>query len=320
MGKDLAIGVDIGGTKILAALVSGGRRILERRKEATPADAPPAEVFAAVRAAVKGVLDDAGVRPSSLKGMGVGVPGIVDVRSGRVVSAPNINLSGFPMGAALRKRFRVPVAVDNDVNLAVLGEARLGAGRGVRDLVGIFPGTGIGGGVIVDGRLLRGANGAGAEVGHMKIALKGPKCGCGNRGCLEALAGRRAIEREIRRAVKGGKRTSIKKLNKGKLGVIKSGVLRKALKRGDPVVSRVVKEAAEHLGSACVTLRHVFDPELFIFGGGLIEACGKYILPVVRKKMDADPFFKGLARCRVAASELGDDAAVLGAAVLIEER
>lgn len=315
MSRDLFLAFDIGGSKALAALVGPRGRVLERGKARLPKGIGRRDLFALVRGLGRGLLGGpAGAR--RLRAVGAGVPGIVDAAAGRVLAAPNVDLSGFPIGPRLRKAFGRPVAVGNDVNLAILGEQWLGAARGKRDVVGVFPGTGIGGGVIVDGRMLLGAHGAGAEIGHITALPGGPRCGCGNRGCLEALAGRRAIERGIRRAVRAGERSAVRKLNGGRLKVIRSKVLRKALKRGDPVVVRVMREACEALGAACVSLRHVFDPEVFVLGGGLVEACGGFMLPIVRRAIRRDPFFSRVGPCGVVPSELGDDAVVLGAAAL----
>jgi len=310
--RDHYIGIDIGGTKLLAGLVREDGAVVGRVKSKVPVGARAAVLFREVRRLCAALLEGVPRSRGRLQAAGVGVPGMVDGR-GRIVASPNIDLAGFPLRDRLRRELGRPVAIGNDVNLAVLGEQWLGAARGLRDVVGLFPGTGVGGGVLVAGRLVTGAHGAAGELGHLLVDRDGPECGCGNRGCLEALASRRALERRIRKAVDAGERSLVRKLSGGDLRVIRSGVLRKALKRGDPLVRRVLRKAGERLGEACVSLRHVFDPELFVFGGGLVEACGFYLLPIVRRSLDADPFFRKLGRCRVAAAGLGDDAVLLGA-------
>lgn len=316
MAKDLFVGVDVGGTKVAAALVDSRGEILARDKSATPRGATAKQILKVVCGLIEGVVASKGLKLKRLGGIGVGAPGIVSPDGREVVFAPNIDLSGYPLAAKLEKRLGVDVVMGNDVNLGVLGERWLGAAKDASDLVGIFPGTGVGGGVVVNGRLLWGAHGAGAELGHLIVEPGGPLCGCGNRGCLEALASRSAIERDIRAAVKAGERSVITELA-GDLSVIKSKALAKALKKKDPVVTRVVGAAARHLGQACVSLRHVFDPELFVLGGGVIEACGEHILPVVQKALDRDPFFKKVGRCKAVPSTLGDDAVILGAVALV---
>lgn len=315
-GKDLLVGVDIGGTKILAAVVTTRGGVLARVKLKVPKRLPAAGVVELVQRAIDEVLAKVDRGRQGLKAIGVAVPGIVDAGKGKVVITANIKLSGVPLGQILRRRYHRPVILGNDVNLALLGEQWRGAARGRRNVVGLFPGTGIGGGVLIDGRLLQGANGAAAELGHIQLETRGPQCGCGKRGCLEALASRSAIERDIRAALKEGVPSAVSKLSDGDLSRIRSKVLKKALKKGDKLVSSVVGHAAQTMGRACVSLRQVFDPEVFIFGGGLVEACGQWILPVVEKTLKKDPFFRHLGPCPVLAAELGDDAVAIGAAAL----
>ncbi|HAH07112.1 MAG TPA: ROK family protein [Elusimicrobia bacterium] len=315
MPKGLYVGVDVGGTKIAAALVDGKGRILLRDKTATPRDGKPKGVLKAISVLVKGLLNEGGLRRKDLLGVGAGVPGIVD-GEGRMLAAPNVALAGVRVGRELEKALGADAVVGNDVNLGVLGEQWLGAARGHENVVGIFPGTGVGGGVIVGGELLLGTHGAAAELGHIVVDPEGPVCGCGIRGCLEALASRTAIEKDIRRALRRGERSLIRDWLGKAPKVIKSKVLAKALKRKDPVVMHAFHQAAQALGLACVSLRHVFDPELFVFGGGLVEACGQHLLPAVQDALDEDPLFKKVSSCEAVPSELGDDAVILGAVAL----
>jgi len=319
MAKALYVGVDVGGTKISAALVRSDGKILAREKTSTPKGAGPKRILRVIEGIVRDAVSEGGRKLKDLRGIGVGAPGIVEPEGGRILAAPNIDLEGVPVAAKLRKRLGVGVILGNDVNLGTLGEQWLGAGKGAENVVAIFPGTGVGGGAIVAGKLMLGAHGAAAELGHIVVDPMGPACGCGNRGCLEALASRGAIEREIRRAIRSGEKSIVTELAAGRLDVIKSKVIAKALKRKDPLVTRVVRRASEALGSACVTLRHAFDPELFVFGGGLIEACGDFILPVVRKSLEGDPLFRKVPACRAVPSRLGDDAVILGAVALAKE-
>jgi glucokinase len=317
MAKGFYLGVDVGGTKIAAGVVAPSGKILGWEKTSTPRKTGPAEIARVILRAARDVIRDAGLKARRLKGIGLGVPGIVDADGEKVLIAPNIALAGYPLAAELRRKFDAPVALGNDVNLGVLGERWLGVGAGVDDLVGIFPGTGVGGGVVCGGKVLVGAHGAAAELGHLVLDPAGPRCGCGTRGCLEAYASRTAIERDIRAGVRAGARTAIAALNGGKLDQIKSKVLARALRRRDPLVTKVIGRAAERLGEGCVSLRHCFDPEMFVFGGGLIEACGDFILPIVRRRLARDPLFKKVGPAKVVRSRLGDDAVVLGAVALV---
>ncbi|MDE1919940.1 MAG: ROK family protein [Candidatus Omnitrophica bacterium] len=316
---DYYIGLDIGGTKIAGALVSASGRVFARTKTATPKRVHAQDIFNCLTDTIDELIHAAGVKPSSVKGVGVGVPGIVDTRNHNILAAPNIALTGFPLSASLRRRYRIPVVMTNDVNAGLLGEAWKGAAKGLSHVVGIFPGTGVGGAVIIDGKLLLGAQGAATELGHVIVSIGGPRCHCGNRGCLEALTSRWAIERDIREGVKAGKKTVVLKLNDGKLDMIKSRILREALARNDALVKSVLARAAVVLGKTAVSLNHTFNPQAIIFGGGVIKACGHFILPIVARELDADPFFKKFNTCRILASQLGDDAVVLGAARLAQQ-
>ena len=316
MAKDLFVGVDIGGTKIAAALVSGRGKILAREKESTPRGVGPKRILKTVENLIRAVIAEGGYRLKDVHGVGIGAPGLIDPKGRKILTSPNIKLAGFPVVAWLEKRLDMDVVLGNDVNVGVMGEYWLGAGNGAQNVVGLFPGTGVGGGIIADGRLLLGAHGAAAELGHVILDPQGPRCGCGNRGCLEALASRTAIERDIRAAIAQGQPSVVSELTGGALGVIKSKVLAKALKRKDAVVTRVMHAAAEALGAACVDLRHVFDPERIILGGGVIEACGDFLLPIIQKCIDRDPFFKKVGGCKAVPSQLGDDAVLLGAVAL----
>ena len=227
-----------------------------------------------------------------------------------------MNLSGLQVVAPLEERFEVEVALGNDANLGTLGETWLGAARSAHSAVGIFVGTGIGGGLIVGGRLVRGQREAAGEIGHIVMQPDGLLCGCGNRGCFETLASRLAIEREIRKGIAEGRETIITRLVDDIEGPIKGKVLKKALKQADELVTEVMREASKILGYACLSVRHLIDPDVIVLGGGVIEACGAFIMPIVQKIVAADALPGARAGGRVVESELGDDAILLGAVAL----
>jgi len=313
------IGLDIGGTKIAGALISASGKILSRTKTATPKKVNPRDIYNCVTDTIDELIQETrSVKPTSIKGIGVGVPGIVNTAHHHILAAPNIALTGFPLSSSLKRKYKKRVAMTNDVNAGLLGEAWLGAARGLSHVVGIFPGTGVGGAVITEGKLLLGVQGAATELGHMIMCIDGPLCHCGNHGCLEALTSRWAIERDIRLAVKAGEKTIVTELNDGKLNMIKSRILKEALSENDKVVKSVIAKAARTLGKAAVSLNHTFNPQAIIFGGGVIKACGDFILPIVIKEVKADPFFKKFNTCRILPSKLGDDAVMLGAARLVQ--
>lgn len=314
------IGIDIGGTKIAQALIRHDGKIFGRTKVSTPKGAPPREIYAAVLKSLEQLLKEAQLPKSKIKGIGLAVPGIVDTHKHRILAAPNIRLAGYALNQRLRRKFRVPVVMVNDVNAGLLGEAWLGAAKGLKHVAGIFPGTGVGGAAIIDGKLLLGLQGAATEFGHIIVSPAGPLCHCGNYGCLEALASRWAIERDIRQLLKSGQKSVIVQLTNGKLSTIKSRILKEALKRNDKVVKSVLTKASVILGKAAISLNHIFNPQAILFGGGLIKGCGHFMLPIVQKSLKADPFFKKFNSCRILQSKLGDDAVPLGAVRLLQAR
>jgi glucokinase len=316
----LYIGIDVGGTKIQGAIAEETGRILAREKCATPRKGGSAGSVAAIRKVIADLLRKEGARAADLAAIGIAIPGVVDPDRGRVVVTPNMNLTGADIGRRLETRFRVPVVVGNDVNLGTLGEHWLGAARDASSAFGIFLGTGIGGGFVQRGRIWRGARESAAEVGHIVMEIGGPKCGCGNRGCYEALASRSAIERDIRKAVRDGEKTALTDLLDDDLSVIRSGALKRALERRDKLVTRIVRRAAEVTGYACLTVRHLVDPEVIVLGGGVVEACGDFLVPIVRKIVEADRLPGAREGGRVVRSSLGDDAVVLGAVALARQR
>ena len=318
--EKLYLGIDVGGTKILAALARRSGKIIGRKRATTPRGVAPAETVQAIVDAVRGLLKEVGVSRREIRAMGLAIPGVVDPEQGRVVVTPNMNLSGVRLVPELQQTFRMPIALGNDVNLGTLGEYWLGSAALADSAVGIFIGTGIGGGIILDGKLIVGHRGAAAEIGHMQVRRDGPLCGCGSHGCLEALASRTAIERELRDAIGHGRESILKELTQGDLSVIRSSVLRKALAENDQLVKEVTTEAAQTLGDACLTIRHLLDPEVIVLGGGLIEACKFFILPIVQDKLASDPLPGICAGGKVVVSALGDDAVVLGAVALAQQQ
>ncbi len=313
------IGIDIGGTKIAASMVSHRGKILSRVKIPSPAKANPKSILACLVDVIDEVRIESNIPMSQVEGIGLGVPGIVDTRKNYILAAPNINLTGFPLHVELKKKYRKKVAMLNDVNAGLVGEAWLGAARGLTQVVGIFPGTGVGGAAITDGKMLFGTQGAATELGHMIMRVNGPVCHCGNHGCLEAMASRWAIERDIRMLIKKGQKSIIKDLNHGDLSTIKSRLLKEALQKNDRVVTLVLNNVSNVLGQACVSLNHIFNPQAIILGGGVIKACGFFMLPVIQRALKADPFFKKFNSCQILQSTLGDDAVILGAVKVVKE-
>ena len=306
--------VDVGGTKILAALVDASGMVLRREKHATPREGGPDVLCAALKEAVEQVVHKtSGVAMKHVVALGIGVPGIVDPDEGLVIVTPNMGLSNTRLGQFCKKTFGLPTVVGNDCNLGILGEKWLGSARGAASAMGILVGTGVGGGFIQGSRVWLGARGMASEIGHIVMEINGPLCGCGNRGCLEALASRTAIERDLREAIAAGRTSVLTELLEGRLDVIRSSVLRRALAAGDTLVTEVLRHAADVLGHACLTVEHLLDPEAIVFGGGVIEACSEFMLPIIQEVVAGDCLTAPSPGGSLLVSSLGDDAVLLGA-------
>lgn len=317
MGKakrDLFVGVDVGGTNIACALVTREGEVVSRDKKRTPAEGTPQDALDAIESAIEGLLEAAETDPSDVACIGVGVPGVVLPGEGRVVVTPNMNLGGINVSEALGKKFGPPVFLGNDCDLCTMGEAWLGAAKGASSALGMFIGTGIGGGLMVNGHVVQGVRNMAGEIGHMVMQMDGPQCGCGNRGCLEAMASRTAMERDLRLAVAAGRETWMEDVLDGDTGRVKSKKWKKALKKDDELAWEIIRRAFSVIGYACISLRHIFDPQVIVLGGGVVEACEKYVMPVVQEVVATDAFEGAAPAGEVVASTLGDDAGVLGAA------
>lgn len=316
-----AVGVDLGGTKILAAVVNERGEIVAEAKARHGSEKGPQGVIDNMVEAAGKAVRRAGLEWKTIAAVGVGAPGPVDPRAGIVHHAPN--LSGWvdvPLAALLTEALGVPAVIENDVNLGTLGEHVLGAGQGTRDMVGLFPGTGIGGGLVLDGKLRSGFRSAAGEVGHMVIMADGPVCGCGRRGCAEALASRTAIQRDIELGLAAGRDSVLRDKVHGKGHPLTSGLLAAAARQGDLLVVEVLGRAQWYLGLLTAAVVNLVDPEMVVFGGGLVEALGDEFLEPIR--VTARQYFiqqAGADRVQIVPARLGDHAGVLGAAMLVRQ-
>lgn len=314
--KCFLVGVDLGGTKILAAVLDQRLRIFAREKKSTRPELGPRGVIERIAECVNEALAAAAVPHAAVAAVGVGVPGMVDTERGIVRVAPNLRWRDVPFARLLSKRLHISVVVVNDVQAGTMAVQRLGAGRKLRDFVCMFIGTGIGGGLVLGGAPYRGANGMGGEIGHMVVVHRdGPKCGCGNRGCLEAVASRSAVVRRIISAMEKGRKSVVCELCDGDASRIRSRILARAYREGDELVREVIHQTCEYLGIGAANLINVLNPQAVILGGGLIEALGDRMLPRVTKAARAHTIAANAERVRVLDSGLGDDAGVLGSAL-----
>jgi glucokinase len=319
----LIVGFDLGGTKMHAAAVDEQGKVLANERAKTLPEEGAEAVIGRMAQLIGDITAKLGARPSDVRAVCVGVPGGVDDQTGVVDKAPNLRWEGVPLRRLLSAQIGgARVFLDNDVRVAVLGEHAYGVGRGTRNMVGIFVGTGIGGGVIVDGQLLTGQRGAAGELGHMVLDPKGPKCPCGRRGCAEALASRTSIEREVRERVKDGKKSSVLKLmKKEKRPRLTSSVVARALESGDKVMTQVFSRAQKHIGMLVGNVVNLLDPEVVVIGGGLAERLGEQMVAPIREvAYDRVLVQRDRERVRIVATELKDLAAPAGAAFIARSR
>lgn len=313
------MGIDLGGTKILAAVVDGNGAIVGMAKKKTKAELGPDAVVKRIVDTATDAVTAAKTSMKSIVGVGIGAPAPVDYETGVVYSAPNLpGWDEIPLGARLQAEFGVPVLVDNDVNLGTLGEWSRGAGRGCLHMVGIFVGTGVGGGIVIDGKLHRGKRYAAGEVGHMIVQPDGPLCSCGRRGCLEAFASRTAIERVVRASLAEGRLSILTDLLAAEKDRLTSGVIKQALQAGDSLMLEAVGQAQFYLGLLAANLVNALDPEMLVFGGGVVEALGDAFLQPIRETALAYYLQqRGADQISIVPAQLGDHAGVLGGAALI---
>lgn len=312
------VGVDLGGTKILAGVFEPDFNCLARIKISTKPERGPDGVIERIVRCVRDAVDESDLTMKQIRGVGIGAPGAVNTAEGRVIFAPNLSWKDVPLKKDLEKELGVPVFVENDCKLHTLGVFDAELKSKPRHLIGLFLGTGIGAGIIIDGKLYTGFNGSAGEIGHMVIDINGPECGCGNRGCFEALASRRAIFRTIQAAVKAGQETVLVEMLGKDLEDLRSGDLRKALRRGDKFVQKVIEQAAEYVGIAVGNLINLFNPEVIVIGGGVIEQLEHEMLPIIEKVAKAHALPGTAKGIEIMATRLGDDAGITGGAVLVQ--
>lgn len=318
MSSSYVIGFDLGGTKMLAAVIDQEGTIVATKKEQTPPGGDAKAVYASVVNTIQEAAKKADTKIDSLAGVGIAVPSPVDFKRGVVLSTPNLGLSDFPLRDRLSEDLGIPVVVENDVNAGTFGEYVGGAAKGFTDVVGIFPGTGVGGGLILDGRLYRGATGGAGEVGHMIVQTDGRLCGCGQHGCLEAVASKTAIAKDLVMLADTGSAPTVLELAGTSVAAIKSSVILKAIEAGEAEAIRVVHRAAEFLGIGMANLVNIFNPQLIVVGGGLVEKLGHdHYLGIAEASMRAHAMPRLSEVVEVREAQLGDDAALMGVAALM---
>lgn len=312
----LAIGIDIGGTKILGALISEQGQIIKELRVASPAQ-DPAALVAEVAELVERLSASA---DREIIGVGVATAGFIDAESATVLFAPNMNLRNEPLRAKIAERIALPVIIENDANAAGWAEYAFGAGRGSQDMIMLTLGTGVGGAVVSDGKLRRGGFGIGGELGHLRIIPDGRLCGCGQRGCLEQYGSGTAVLRAAKKlASSAGPAGARLAQLQAEHGELTGHQVYQALLEGDSGAVAVVREAGTHLGTAIGSLVAVLDPQLVVIGGGLSEA-GELILDPIRQAYLSNLPARGYRpELEIVTAQFSNQAGVLGAADLARD-
>jgi len=310
-------GIDLGGTKIQTAIVDAGGEVLGQARRPTPTDGGPAGVAEQMAEALREAAEQAEVEPGALQGVGVGSPGDADEKTGVVSSAKNLPdwEGSFPLAETLEDALGTEVRVGNDVQVATEAEFHLGAGREFQTLIGVFWGTGVGGGLVLDGKPWLG-RGAAGEIGHMVVKRGGAKCPCGRKGCMEAYAGRSAMEAEARRQHEEGHKTDLFHLmEKHEKPRLTSGIWERALDHGDHLAQKLIDRAIEALGTGVASAVNLIDPEAVIIGGGLGVRFGDRFMDPLMEEMSKHLFLDQKPPA-VRVASLGDLGGAVGASLL----
>lgn len=313
---EFMIGIDLGGTKILAAVIDKDGLILSRAKKRTKAEKGEDSVLKRLVSASHEAMDTAGVKPEQVMGIGMGCPGPLNPVKGIIHEAPNLGWKDFHLKEAMENALGLQTHLFNDVNAGTWGEYKLGAGQGCNSCIGVFVGTGIGGGIVIDGKLHDGASFCAGEVGHICLDPNGPVCGCGARGCMEAFASRTALTRDIWTEIKRGKKSVISDSVKKSGEQIRSKILRDAYLGGDEVVCKTIDNSLNYLADGLTSIVHILNPEKIILGGGVVEALGEVYMEKVSQRMKRRAFKSMMAPLEIVEARLGDDAGILGAGLL----
>lgn len=313
--KKFSIGIDLGGTKILIALVDKTTgEVVHHVKKKTKKDKGPKNIIRKMIEGIEELLQESDIPLQEIESIGVGAAGQVDRENGILIGAPNLDCYDLNIREHLTSHFNLPVYLGNDVEIAAMGEMMFGAAKGCDDFVCIFVGTGVGSSIVKNGKIIHGATGTAGEIGHMIVDLNGRQCACGAHGCLEAYASRSAIEKRIEGALRKGRHSVILDyLESGKS--ISSSMIQKSIERDDELVIQCVTEASEYLSGGIASIINFINPKLIILGGGLIEAVDYFYQKTI-KKARAKCLPVPATKIEFKKAELGDYSGVIGAAFL----
>jgi glucokinase len=319
MADKFAVGVDFGGTKIAAGVVNleTGRLVGESKKKTRQVHEQD-DVVKRIISVVDEALGDAGVDAKKLQGIGIGAAGMVNRQKGILLAAVNIGAHELPLAEPMAKYYGSPCKLGNDVEVATLGELHFGAGRGCDNFVCIFVGTGIGSGIVRDGKIIRGATGTAGEIGHMLLFPDGRQCGCGSFGCLEAYASRTAVAKTILIDINRGLETTLRDKVDMTKGILRSKVLANAVTEGDLIATTAIEESARFMGMGLASVINFYNPQRIIMGGGLIEAV-EYYFDLAAQEARRRALKIPARKIEIVKAELGDYSGIVGAAMLMRD-
>jgi glucokinase len=320
MAEHFAIGVDFGGTKILSGVVNlETGRLAGTGKKKTRQVQERDDVLNRLVSVIDEAISDAGIDPDRLVGIGIGAAGQVNRAKGILLYAANIGIRDLPLAQPLSEHYKLPCILGNDVETATFAEMTFGAGRKCDNFVCVFVGTGIGSGIVQDGKLYRGASGTAGEIGHICLEPYGRLCGCGSLGCLEAYASRTAIAKQIVGELTRGSDSVIRDKIDMTKGILRSGALADAVEAGDEVVTTAVRQAAEFFGMGLATVINFYNPQRIVVGGGVVEAVDLYF-QVSAKRAKQRALKVAAKKVEIVKAELGDYAGIIGAALMMKDK
>ena len=318
--KKWVIGVDLGGTNIVVGVLpidGGDGEVLALKSESTEAQRGAKyvvdKIVLLIEEARAEIVGQFGGTRADFAGLGIGAPGPLNRETGTVIQSPNLGWRNFPLRDLISNAVNLPAVLDNDANCATYGEWWLGAGRNVDTLIGLTLGTGIGGGIVLNGEIFHGVSDAAGEIGHMTIEANGRKCPCGNYGCLEAYASGPAISRRATEGLEAGQESLLTDLVGGNLELITAATVYEAVVNGDPYANDVMRETAKFLGAGIANIINIFNPHMIVISGGVTKAGDHLFLPL-RSEVRRRAFKSALDACEIRAAELPGTAGVIGAA------
>ena len=318
MAKKYNICLDIGGTKVLGAIFNEKDEIIYRLKKRTKENGDDvSNIEEIIIGTVKEMLQEAGIKKNEINAISAGAPGVSDSATGVVLFTPNLPWRNYDLRTPIEKKFGAKFYIGNDVNCGVLGEFKYGIAQGYNNVVGIFPGTGMGGGIIINGELYTGTGFKAGEIGHMVLDPEGPLCGCGQRGCFESFSSKKGMSGYILQQTSRGRESFLS--DKIENGVFRSKSLKKALKMKDAVAVEAVDRACHYIAVATGSLINIFSPDLIVFGGGIMEACGELFLEKIVSEVDRYCMPSIRPTVELKCASLGDDSVIYGALALIKE-